>query len=73
MGKKNSIYKGVHFYEDFELNRGNKKKPWKVEFQNNGEQYKLGYYPTEREAAIVHDKFVIKNNIDRKLNILKPK
>lgn len=33
----------------------------------------LGFYEDERQAAIAYDKYVIKNNLDRELNILKPK
>ncbi len=70
---KKSQYKGIRFYEDYELVRSDKNKQWEVSFNHKKERFNLGFYVTEREAAIAHDKFVIKHNLKRKLYILKLK
>jgi hypothetical protein len=46
--------------------------PWRAYIHYSG-VCRSKSFPTEREAAIQYDKWVLELNIDRPLNILKPK
>ena len=66
---RGSKFKGVR-YEPYI--RGRKApKPWQCVIGVNYKAISLGYFDTERKAAIAYDKYVLKNNLKRTLNILK--
>lgn len=58
--KRTSQYSGVSF----------KKKPqkWETSIYFNGKHNYIGSYKSELEAAIAYNEFIIKNNINKKLN-----
>ena len=48
------------------------KHPWTATIMKDGRVFK-SLHETEREAAIAVDRYILENNIDRPLNILKRK
>ena len=66
---RGSKFKGV-IYEPYVMGRKSK-NPWRCVIGVNYKQISLGYFDTERRAAIAYDKYVLKNNLKRTLNILK--
>jgi len=61
--RNNTGYQGVTYRKD--------KLKYLARVNFNGQDQKsIGYYPTAYDAAIARDEFILKNNIDIKLNIL---
>jgi hypothetical protein len=48
--------------------KGVKKSPWFFKFINNKQKHFMSGFATDKEAAIAYNNYVIKNNLDRKLN-----
>jgi hypothetical protein len=58
-------YKGVSYKKRI--------KKWVAKFDVDKVTHNAGSYDTEREAVIAMDIYILKNNIDRPLQILKKK
>lgn len=46
---------------------------WCAWIKYNGRRVHIGFGKTDREAAILRDKYIIKNGINRELQVLKKK
>lgn len=57
-----SRFAGVHH------SRSNVVRPWRASCMSKRKYYHLGTYPTEEEAALAYDAFVIEHNLGRELN-----
>jgi hypothetical protein len=55
-----STYIGVHKARD----------KWRSRLRVNGRTVDLGDFETEKQAAIIRDKFILENNLEHRLNIL---
>lgn len=66
---ENKKYKGV-IYRKYDRGRLTP-RPWRATICVNGSSISLGVFDTERKAAIAYDRYVIKKNLKRTLNILK--
>jgi hypothetical protein len=62
---KSSKYKGITYNKRF--------AKWVATFTEDKVVHKIGYYDTEREAVLATDRYIIMNDIDRPLQILKRK
>ncbi len=60
--KRTSTFHGVSFKQ--------KPKKWETSVYFNGKHNYIGSYKSELEAANAYNEFIIKNNIDKKINIL---
>ena len=45
---------------------------YRVRFSYNGKNYEFGEYNNEKDCARAYDLFILKNNIKRDTNFLKP-
>lgn len=57
-----SIYKGVNLNKRSGL--------WEASVTNKGERTQLGLFKGEKQAVIIRDSYILKNNLDIKLQVL---